>query len=1785
MFKRKRTVSFLLALALLISTLFLPSVSAVAEDSIDKLSEDILAVTVITLDSYDDVYTMLDRYEALGNSGLSSEASNRLEQLKARVDYLKENKLYYYDDFDNFQNDQTYGWWEAVNKDTILDDFDKVVTKQSLATANFVQYKDGTEGIVKNGSSGNCLAISALPSTAAKTLKSANNSSNIPAQIFALPDSVLNGKGIIKAGFKAYWSGSNRTYSLILSKQDNQHYTAIQLANGNGIKKATCNIDSNTFCTEEALVKSSDLNGYYYATWVDVTLEYITKDDGNYYRVTFLSQNISATEANVDKLTDVVEVKVDTPISNLYFTGSNVANSSANYQHIGIDDVAIYAISEVDYLKEQISALPDAENITIDNYNICMNLYQHYLRLSAEDKENISNIDKLLAAKQQAEKLWNSVPEDILSGKPIDFENKTDVSYISGNANVTDSNWGVTENTEKDSINSSDSVLHIIPNTTEDNLGVYLVSEPIASGNTPIKYFNFKMYLDRFTGNNNSRPLIVYDYQNEDNWRAISIWVASDGTITVCPYLKTSGSGVISNSTGKQNAIYAGKTELILNDTTSDFEMKEGGWIDVSLCYTGLDCELTVYTEDGFAKPGTYTYNLINGNSTRVGFAVSTDKFGMSVDDVSVVTNSLDSVITADSYASEHAYILSLRAATLSNVDYDALQAAVTEYAALEEKVKYALPFVGERLALLTERMNKIKDDPAFDLTALLRADDDYKDYTDNFDTEASLGRYQDVEMTFTYGTRNPSTLGRSPSVVYDSLTGSNVLQLQGSMLELKDCFLPEKGRMTTVTFDTWLDASSTTYPFQWTPLQFYISYIDADNWTAVRYYGSGTKVLGNIDVYTVKDGTAKGLYNQKSMNPAFDPWQPISVELSYIGDSGNCLIKIIQGDIKVEQTVNIGSVRGRFAMGSTSPDLKQMYDNVVVKMTKGDWDEDIVAETSTVYYSGNTYVSPGDVAIISGDSVGDFVTAVEIAQLPNDTAKGFGYINRTSFDFAGVESGTYSKEPVVPSWSGLSPVSAPILQKTEESVKFLIPDSFTEGIYAVKIFGKDNSIDADDQIIYINAPIIDYTVGNEGAIAQAGTELRIIGKNLAGNLTSFEDTAVKLNSIKVKLVDESGKVFDLSVSSADSDNSLKVQLPQELNGEYEVYVYNGYGDETAWSIPAVITVGAGPRSEWKDTVYNILDFGATGERYQNVTPIVNYALDYINENGGGTLYFPKGIYRFEYSVVLPEKITVAGEDTNSTIFLFTPYKWDYNELPEFLFGMTGNVAIEKLTIYGTRTGGVFRVNGESAENIYITDVRVYLRPYAGGTTQGNATVNKLVTATVAQNMINSEAVTPLLRKSGGYLSNLQMSKVDLVTYGSHRGIVSESTSQNEYWQLDNVHVMMGIMGAYQQAIINNSTIDNCVFEGAATGIWGHGVYYGNTTMQNVVVNNRELFVADHGPYINDGVLQQLDEYNFLIKGKYAASRLKGYQIYVSAGQGTGQTRIISKVENLEDGTTKLTVNSPFAIAPNRNSICILRAPRENIFFANCYFYNGSTCGFYGGVADVIYESCTFERVGALYQWAIGGDVNWYVSYNDNEIIYDPYFSHDDGGVSNNEFSKLSIIASGALPGYSRCFTIRGFNFNGLRLELATSAAKDTLRDVIVDNNTFYKSEYGINWDNTKGSTSIDGVFLYRNVFDDVDIPYSDSLLSASGTKNVYFSERAIIYGNTAYEQYLLLGDVNGDGEISIKDCTYIRYYSVNRIVLDDNQLSRADVNADGVVDLKDATMIRYFVVGKISEF
>lgn len=64
-----------------------------------------------------------------------------------------------------------------------------------------------------------------------------------------------------------------------------------------------------------------------------------------------------------------------------------------------------------------------------------------------------------------------------------------------------------------------------------------------------------------------------------------------------------------------------------------------------------------------------------------------------------------------------------------------------------------------------------------------------------------------------------------------------------------------------------------------------------------------------------------------------------------------------------------------------------------------------------------------------------------------------------------------------------------------------------------------------------------------------------------------------------------------------------------------------------------------------------------------------------------------------------------------------------------------------------------------------------------------------------------------------------------------------------------------------------------------------------------------------------------------------------------------------------------------------------------------------------------------------------------------------------------------------------------------------------------------------------------------------------------------------------------LLGDVNGDGEITIVDATIIQKYIVGQTTLDDETFNVADVNKDGAVTVVDATLIQKFVVKVITEF
>ncbi len=54
-----------------------------------------------------------------------------------------------------------------------------------------------------------------------------------------------------------------------------------------------------------------------------------------------------------------------------------------------------------------------------------------------------------------------------------------------------------------------------------------------------------------------------------------------------------------------------------------------------------------------------------------------------------------------------------------------------------------------------------------------------------------------------------------------------------------------------------------------------------------------------------------------------------------------------------------------------------------------------------------------------------------------------------------------------------------------------------------------------------------------------------------------------------------------------------------------------------------------------------------------------------------------------------------------------------------------------------------------------------------------------------------------------------------------------------------------------------------------------------------------------------------------------------------------------------------------------------------------------------------------------------------------------------------------------------------------------------------------------------------------------------------------------------------MLGDVNGDGTLSIADATTIQKYLASITELTSEQLALADFNGDGVVNVSDATAIQ----------
>ena len=91
------------------------------------------------------------------------------------------------------------------------------------------------------------------------------------------------------------------------------------------------------------------------------------------------------------------------------------------------------------------------------------------------------------------------------------------------------------------------------------------------------------------------------------------------------------------------------------------------------------------------------------------------------------------------------------------------------------------------------------------------------------------------------------------------------------------------------------------------------------------------------------------------------------------------------------------------------------------------------------------------------------------------------------------------------------------------------------------------------------------------------------------------------------------------------------------------------------------------------------------------------------------------------------------------------------------------------------------------------------------------------------------------------------------------------------------------------------------------------------------------------------------------------------------------------------------------------------------------------------------------------------------------------------------------------------------------------------------------------------------------------------------GTKtnmNALYKDGYLIFSSNQLSSYalaisksnFLIGDINQDGNVDIKDATLIQKYLANIVDFNDEQLAVADTNGDGSVSIADATQIQRYL-------
>lgn len=700
----------------------------------------------------------------------------------------------------------------------------------------------------------------------------------------------------------------------------------------------------------------------------------------------------------------------------------------------------------------------------------------------------------------------------------------------------------------------------------------------------------------------------------------------------------------------------------------------------------------------------------------------------------------------------------------------------------------------------------------------------------------------------------------------------------------------------------------------------------------------------------------------------------------------------------------------------------------------------------------------------------------------PNETVliQGGNFSKEAKIELALLKDGPAGNAKSFSNHAGLKWTPTDILQRSESTLKFIIPSEWKMGIYACRISDGNRF----SNTVFLNAPNVWWSQGDNGESSSPGGWLRIVGNCLNLN----RDGAKKRKDL-VALRNLQGEFFPLSLRSSDPFD-IQALIPAKMaTGSYELWVHNGSGGNSGWNQGGNVQVTAvlPPNAE----VFNVKTLG------------IETALQKAKENGGGIVYFPSGEYRVMDVIEIPVNTVLKGDGKDKTII----YWRDLEKIPDALIHGKA-FSIENLCLYCQNMyKNVIKVEDG---NFKMDHVRIRSNPiFMLGRTKRESEFRgrKLngeiedIDASVHLSKVNHFEISNCDILAGSYGLRLM---------NSSNGLVRDSK------------VQYGRNGFGCEAI-SRVIIEDCIFEGIDLGASGNysATYFGNSSdnlylkgnrFANAYGLDREFFTFDGTGGAYFGHITTVSGNKMVLAKdplfkRYAPNPTNWVNtaVCILKGKGIGQYRRVVKHSGRD-----WEVDKPWSVEPDETSILSIVPFRGRTLVVNNTFEDGGALQLYGMSIENIVSGNKGIRMNGFLAWGLnarlwGWQPSWYNQFLNNEIVEGNNYSHSPALISimgnvdtmdkikkNRDYSEKERTVFGEIwnhfeitPQMADC-SLASCNLirNNTIRNNGKIVVNGNTSDVIIEKNAISNSEFGIQLNQKP-----DCILLRLNSFEKVSQP------------------------------------------------------------------------------------------------